>query len=132
MADLRRVPLKVAGYSISVRRSQGRERVSVRIAPDVFQRLRDHFEERALQRSGERLVEEIRVLSLEPFALVCRQIWLLVRLINRRRKGAGLEPLPRFQMIPTWRTGRLLSGKPVRPQINSSPIPWHTRQVAPA
>lgn len=103
IADLRRIPLKVAGYSISVRRFQDRDRVSVRIAPEVFKRLRNHFAERALQPEGEKLVAEMRGLRLEPFGPVCRQVSILVRLINRRRRAAGLEPLFPVRLRPLTR-----------------------------
>lgn len=105
LRDARRVPIKLAGYSISVRRGgyrrrtdprlpavrDDRWRVSVRIGQPEYRRLKAHFQDRSLRSSAEALGAELYRLPYEPYAPVRQQVLNLVRLINRRRKTAGLS-----------------------------------------
>ncbi len=91
--DIRRVPLKFAGYAIGCRRGRDRDRwhPSVRIERSVFHALKRRFREMALQRSADDLAAELRRLPFEPYAPVLDQVRQLLRAVNRRRKAAGLE-----------------------------------------
>jgi hypothetical protein len=89
--DLRRTPLQIFGYSIGVyQRPGGAWHPSVRIASNVFNELKAEFQEAALRRSADELGTWIRSLPFAPFAPIRAQWFTLLRLINRRRKRAGL------------------------------------------
>jgi hypothetical protein len=108
--DIRRVPLKVAGYWISYRRGQrtrdGRPdpawHAHVQIAPRRFRELRAYFAEMATRWSANRLCLEFYRLPFEPYAPIRRQLLRLLREVNNRRKRAGLELLP-FEVLPMRR-----------------------------
>jgi hypothetical protein len=89
--DLRRVPLKVEGYSISYREG----RVQVRIEREEYGQLKDHFVKIALRRSAEALADEFESLPYVPYAPVRGQLLCIWRAVNRVRKVAGLELVPR-------------------------------------
>lgn len=88
--DVRRVPLKVFGYALSVKRGHAH----VRIEREEFKRLKAHFLNRAVHRRAEVLEDDLRALSYEPYAPVRRQLLQLVRGVNRVRRLAGYEPIP--------------------------------------
>jgi len=100
--DVRRVPLKFAGYSISYRRGGrrrdgGRDRgwhSHVEIDRRRFAELRAFLVEMAARWSTERLALEFYRLPFEPYAPVRRQMLLLLKAVNAQRKRAGLSPLP--------------------------------------
>jgi hypothetical protein len=93
--DIRRVPLRYAGYSISYRRgSDGRWHVSVRIAGDEYLRLKSHLVGLAVHRSVENLIVEFNRVPFERYAPVRRQLLNILRAVNRRRTEAGFEPVP--------------------------------------
>jgi len=108
--DIRRVPLKFAGYWISYRRGQrtrdGRPDAAwhahVQIAPRRFQELRAYFAEMATRWSSSRLCLEFYRLPFEPYAPIRRQMLRLLREVNRMRKQAGSEILP-FEVLPMRR-----------------------------
>jgi len=89
--DLRRAPLQCFGYSIGCyQRPGGSWHPSVRIAANMFDELKAEFEQAALRRSADELGARIRTLPFAPFAPVRAQCFALLRLVNRRRKRAGL------------------------------------------
>jgi hypothetical protein len=92
--DLRRVPLKVFGYAVSYRVNGGRGHASVRIERQRYCELRAYFEALALHRSIAGLAVELRELPFAPYAPVKRQLLMVVNGVNRRRRVAGLEPVP--------------------------------------
>ena len=106
--DVRRVPIRFAGYSVTVRRGQylrtagteappvadGKYRVRVRIAMDEFAELKAYFTERAVHSPAEQLAAEMYQLSFEPYAPIRQQLLNLVRIVNRKRRQAGLEDVP--------------------------------------
>ena len=94
--DIRETPLTFHGYSIGYRRgwADAKWHPSVRIAAERYGRLKRRFEAIAVRRSVEQLRREFQRLPFEPWAPVRHQLWSLVRLVNRRRKAASLEPLP--------------------------------------
>jgi len=89
--DLRRVPLKVGGYSISSK--QGR--AVVRIEREECRALKAYFLSLAVHRSAGFLADEFSAAPYEPYAAVRGQLLCIWRAVNRARKLAGFEPVPR-------------------------------------
>jgi hypothetical protein len=105
--DARRVPIKFMGYSISVqqggyvrrsRRDQspipdGRWRARVQIARSKYQELKAYFLESSTHFPPERLIAELFAVPFEPYAPVRQQMLNILRLINARRRSAGLQAI---------------------------------------
>ena len=72
-----------------------------------YRALKTHFQQVAVHRTVEALAAELRTLPFAPYAPVRRQLLNLLRALNRRRKVAGLEPVP-FSALRLRR-------RPVRP-----------------
>jgi hypothetical protein len=93
--DLRRQPIRYAGYSVSYRRGVDRRwHVSVRIAGDEYLRLKSYMVGLAAHRSVENLARELERVPFERYAPVRRQLLNILRAVNRVRKEAGYEPAP--------------------------------------
>jgi hypothetical protein len=94
--DIRRQPLRFMGYAIGCRpaRGGGPLHPSVRIERREFAALKTHLRQMAVHRSVEDLGRILRSLPYEPYAPVRDQLRILLRSLNRRRKAAGLEPVP--------------------------------------
>ena len=88
--DVRRTPIRVAGYAVSFR--QGRSHV--RIGEERFRELKSYFLEVATHRNVGLLVEELAGLPFEPYAPVRRQLFIILRAVNRARRAAGFQPVP--------------------------------------
>lgn len=88
--DLRRVPLKAFGYSLSSKRGHAH----VRIERDEFTGLKAFFLKRAVHRRAESLELDLCSLPYEPYAPVRRQLLELLRGINRARRAAGFVAVP--------------------------------------
>jgi len=108
--DIRRVPLKFAGYSISYRRG-GRTREGtpdarwhshVEIDQKRYRELEAWFLEMAVRRSVAQLALEFYRLPFEPYAPVRRQMLRLLRKVNEARRQGGLERLP-YEVLPLRR-----------------------------
>lgn len=99
--DVRGEPIKLAGYAIGCRqgRDKGAFHPSVRIRLEVYRDLKRRFERVALQRDVDALARALRAIPFEPYAPVQDQIRCIVRAVNRCRKAAGLELLPRQGVI---------------------------------
>ena len=110
MRDIRHVPLRFAGYSISYRRGNRtreggpdpRWHAHVEIDRQRYKELRAWFLEIAVHRSAARLAAEFYNLPFEPYAPVRRQMLRLLRLVNAARKRAGYESLP-YAVLPLRR-----------------------------
>lgn len=89
--DLRRVPLKVEGYSIGHRLGQ----VQVRIERNEHEQLNAYFLTIALHRSASTLAEEFAAVPYELYAPIRGQLLCIWRAVNWLRKEAGYEPVPR-------------------------------------
>jgi hypothetical protein len=89
--DLRRVPLKVEGYSISSKAGQA----VVRIERDECRALKAYFLSLAVHRSAGVLAEEFAAVPYEPYAGVRGQLLCIWRAVNRERKLAGFDLVPR-------------------------------------
>lgn len=119
LRDLRRTPLRIGGYSISVRRDgsvyrrtgERRLRVSVRLDKATYLELRARFLELATCRRAETLASALYNLPYQPYAPVRLQVSAILRRVNDARKRAGYEPLPRSCVRFTRKSVRQL--KPV-------------------
>ncbi len=100
--DIRRVPIRFWGYSISYRRGGKTRRGEVdpawhshvQIDRERYKQERAYLLERSLRLSADELAHEIRGLPFEPYAPVRRQMLLLLRAVNAKRKMANLGQLP--------------------------------------
>ncbi len=93
--DIRYEPIKYAGYSISYKRGVDRKwHASVRINPVQYKHVKSYFMDIAARRSVEQISKELGRLPFEPYAPVRRQMLNVHRAINRKRKKAGLVPVP--------------------------------------
>jgi hypothetical protein len=105
---VRHAPIQIGGYSLTVRRGgylkklssdlpatvDGKMRVRVQIARERYRQLEAYFQERACQRSAEKLGWELWNLPFEPYAPVRRQLLNLLRHLNQKRAIVGLEKVP--------------------------------------
>jgi hypothetical protein len=105
--DVRRVPLKFGGYSIAYKRGQYKRKACpgdraiaddkwharVQIGRETYAELKAYFLEIASRRRADELARELYRLPFEPYAPVRQQLLNILRLVNRARKAAGLEPL---------------------------------------
>jgi hypothetical protein len=105
--DARRIPIKFAGYSISVAKGgfKGKSstggvlvpddkwRVRVQIEREWYLGLKAYLLDVAPHRSADYLAAELYNLPFEPYAPVRRQLLNLIRHINHRRESAHLEPI---------------------------------------
>jgi hypothetical protein len=105
--DARRVPIRFAGYSISVARGgyRGKRstdgalvrddkwRVRVRIDHEWYRGLKAYLIDIAPHRSAAELAVELYHLPFEPYAPVRQQLLNLIRYVNRGRAAANLEPI---------------------------------------
>lgn len=100
--DVRRVPIKFEGYSISYRRcgqtpaggGSPKWRSCVRIDNDTYRDLKAFFLDRACHRSVENLRADFARLPYARYAPVRRQLLLLLRIVNVARSRAAYEKLP--------------------------------------
>ena len=95
--DARKTPIRFCGYAISYRNGHPH----VRIEQEEYKRLRAYFLDLALHRSAERLGGELARLPFEPYAPVRGQLLAVLRAVNRERKRAGFEPVPKscFRLV---------------------------------
>jgi hypothetical protein len=113
--DARKTPIKVGGYAVAFRGG----RASVRIERETFKLIKGHFVGSALSRSAESLEAALLALPFEPYRPVRRQLFEVVRLVNRRRKLAGL-PLVSGSAI-RWHRAIVTALEPVDDQHRSIP-----------
>ena len=106
--DARRVPIRFAGYSISVKpggylrrvvsgmaaKPDNKMRVRVQIERPTYEEMKAYFIERATRRSAEQLGSELYNVPFEPYAPVRQQMLNILRLINKHRRAAGQELIP--------------------------------------
>ncbi len=91
--DVRRVPIKFAGYSIGCRKwRDGRWHASVRISQERYWNARAYFLEGSLTMTTRELDAEAAKLAV-PFRAVRSQLRTIIRAVNGHRKLAGLPPL---------------------------------------
>jgi hypothetical protein len=88
--DVRRTPIRVGGYAVSFRHG----RSYVRIAEERFRELKSYFLEVAIHRKAGPLANELAALPFEPYAPVRRQLFIVLRAVNRARRSAEFQPVP--------------------------------------
>jgi len=105
--DARRVPIKFAGYSIGVKKGgykrksspnalavrDDKWRVRVQIGQEPLRGLKAGFLDIVARRTVEQLGRQFYNLPFEPYAPVRQQLLNLLRLVNKDRKAAGLDPV---------------------------------------
>lgn len=103
--DVRRIPIQVGGYSLTVKQGgflkrdskerqavkDHRLRVRVQIARAEYGRWKAYFLELARHRRADALSAELSLLPFEPYAPIRKQLLNLVRLINQVRRAAGFQ-----------------------------------------
>jgi len=108
--DCRRVPIKFGGYAVSHRGGHA----SVRIEREQYNLLKAYFLDLAVRRSAATLESLFHGLPFEPYAPVRRQLFGLLRAVNRARKAAGFEPVSA--------TCLRLRRRVLRPFVRADPI----------
>lgn len=101
--DIRKIPIKVGGYSISFRRD-GRPknfadhqqyRVHVRIDDNRYKELTAKFDHFATRMSANVLAAKLYEIPFQGYAPIRRQLCQLLRRVNRKRRRSGLSQLPK-------------------------------------
>jgi len=93
--DVRRNPIRFAGYSIGCGRGiDGRWHASVRMDLDQYRTLKGYFLEVAAKMKVEDLALVFHSIPVEPYAPVRRQLLNILRAVNRIRRPAGLQEVP--------------------------------------
>jgi hypothetical protein len=108
--DIRRIPLRIGGYSISYRRGgrthagevDSRWHAHVEIERSRYLELKAHLLHLAVHRSPENLALAFYELPFEPYAPIRRQLLVLLRDVNRVRKHAGFAKVP-VEVLPLRR-----------------------------
>ena len=108
--DIRRVPLKFAGYSISYRQSGWNQKGEanrtwhshVQIDRHLYRALEAYVLQKGTRRSAERIALEFYGLPFEPYAPVRRQMIKLLDKVNRARRRAGQRSIP-YRVLPLRR-----------------------------
>ena len=106
LVSIRRQPIHFMGYVIACHK--GREgktwHPSVLIEGEVLRELKARFVAMVMKVSVEELREALRRIDYEPYAAVRDQLHGVLRVLNRHRGRAGLEPVPwnalRFLRVP--------------------------------
>lgn len=96
--DVRRTPIRFAGYSVSARRRAGAGLqlvAHVRMDQEPYLEVRDTLVDLSTKRSSQWLEYQFRTFPFEAYAPVRRQIVTIFNRVNRRRKMANLELLDR-------------------------------------
>ncbi|MDZ4782058.1 MAG: hypothetical protein SGJ19_17560 [Planctomycetia bacterium] len=106
--DVRKVPLQVGGYSLTVRQGgflkrlpgepkqtpDSKRRVRVQIAREKYRDLKSYFLELSTRRAVEEMAREFFGVPFEPYAPIRRQLLNILRLVNAKRQEAGLAKVP--------------------------------------
>lgn len=91
LRDVRREPIAFSGYSIGYRMgNDGKEHVSVRIHPNEERWLKVFMIQFGRLSTVEEVEAEFARLRFEPYAPVVRQLYGILRTVNKARKVAGL------------------------------------------
>lgn len=108
--DIRRYPLRFAGYSISYRKGgrtrsgepDPRRHAHVEIERQRYLDVRAQLLELSVRRSADHLARAIYQLPFEPYAPIRRQFLRLLRDVNEARRQAGFRPIP-TEILPLRR-----------------------------
>jgi hypothetical protein len=101
--DVRRAPIKFAGYSIGCRKGRDKRwHASVRIGRENFDGMKSLMSEYAVRFGGRALERELANSPHLRFAPVRRQLHEIWRSANRKRRIAGLDAVP-LEVVPRKR-----------------------------
>ena len=92
--DVREKPIQFYDYSIGFIYNHQKGHPSVRIGKMRFEQLKRDFQSRAMSSRTADLANELRLLPFEPYGPVRRQLFEILRLVNRARREAGGDSLP--------------------------------------
>jgi hypothetical protein len=87
--DIRRSPIKFAGYAVSYRGGHPH----VRIEQEEYKEMKAYFVNLAVHRAAPALEGELAEVDFEPYAPVRRQLLCILRAVNQVRKTAGFTPV---------------------------------------
>jgi len=90
LQDARRKGIRYGGYLISFRNGH----VQVRLDDETYRQLKSYYVDLATRRRADALIAEFYAAPFEPYAPVKRQMFNILREVNRKRKTAGLSQLP--------------------------------------
>lgn len=107
--DIREQPVQYGGYSVS-----SGKRTSVRISERAYRELKSHFVGMALETSRPSLEREFGRAPFEPYGGVTRQMFTILRAVNRVRKTAGLSLVPRDSIRVRRQVVRPFDDSPIR------------------
>ena len=96
--DVRRVPIKFAGYSIGFRNGT----CHVGIEREQYKLVKNYLRDLAVRRSAANLERVFATLPFEPYGGVLKQLHAIRREVNRARKTAGFEPV-RWESLRRFR-----------------------------
>ena len=110
LRDIRRVPLKFHGYSISYRRGgrtlegevDAKWHAHVEIERERYKEIRDYLVGLATHRSAKYLALSFYEIPYEPYAPVRRQLLNILRAVNSARDKAGFSRVP-LEVLPLRR-----------------------------
>lgn len=142
--DARKVPIKIGGYSITVKpgnyrpyrvkqRPDGpperdtRYRVRVQIARGPYRELKALFVELATRRSSDHLSAMLYNVPFEPYAPVRQQLFGILRRVNRARKAGGYRPIPSTAIRTKRRIVKPFAVSGGRGGPSSAGLPWKDR-----
>jgi len=105
--DIRKYPLQIGGYSLTVRRGDflkktardrhpvpdHRYRVRVQIGREKYRELMAHFLDIATHRRADVLAREFWNVPFEPYAPIRKQLLQILRRVNAKRSAMGYEKL---------------------------------------
>jgi len=125
LKDIRESPIQIAGYSIYLKQGDWKKKLTkeeplvrdhkwharVLISRERYKELRAYFLGIATKRTVEVLSAEIYNLPFECYKPVWRQLRKLIRVINKKRKGAGMSPVPMSAI--RWRRTIVKAFEPV-------------------
>ena len=102
--DVHAVPIRFHGYELSYRGG----RVKVRIGEKELHGISERLLAMAVRARRPKLIAEFQSLPFEPYRSVLSQLFGLLREVNRRRKAAGLKPVPESAIPDRVESYRLL------------------------
>ena len=98
--DARETPIRVEGYALSYRLGpDGKYHSHVRIDKDTYPDLKAYFVYLAKHRKADTIIEEFWRLPFEPYAPIRRQLFDILRAVNRVRKPRGFSKIPHSAAI---------------------------------
>lgn len=113
LQDARRKGIKYGGYLVSFRNGH----VQVRLDDETYRNLKAYYVDLATRRRADSLIAELYAAPFEPYSPVKRQMFNILREVNRKRKTAGLVQLPSSAI---WLKRRIV--KPFECAVSNSEI----------